>query len=109
MHQKSEETIRAWKLAHASLAIGATTNFAIAGVLSFLQVQGVVKWIIAVAFISSGYGFVFSLLLEPILGERGLSWSGKTANKVIFVGNSIGAIGSLVGAVVLVYTAYRSL
>lgn len=109
VQKKSEETIRAWKLAHVSLSIGATTNFALAGVLSHLQVQETIQWIIAIAFISSAYGFTFSLLLEPMLSERGLSWSGTSANKVVFVGNTIGAIGSLIGAIVLVYGAYRSL
>ena len=109
VHKKSDETIRAWKLAHGSLALGGTTNFALVGVLSYLQVPGVIKWIIAIAFISSVYGFVFGLLLEPVLGERGLSWSGTSANKVVFIGNTIGAIGSLVGAIVLVYAAYKSL
>jgi hypothetical protein len=109
VRKESEEKIRAWKLAHTSLAIGATTNFAIAGVLSFLQIQETAKWVIAVSFIASAYGFTFSLLLEPFFGERGLSWSGNSANKVIYFGNSVGALGSLVGAVALVYAAYLSL
>lgn len=107
--KESEEKIRAWKLAHTSLAIGATTNFAIAGVLAFLQIQEMVGWVIAISFIASAYGFTFSLLLEPFLGERGLSWSGGSANKIIYLGNSVGALGSLVGAIVLVYSAYISL
>jgi len=82
---------------------------AMAAILSFLQVSGGVQWAIAIAFILSGYGFCFALTIEPFVGDRGLSWSGKWSNKVVFVGNVVGAFSSLVGAIVLVYASYVSI
>jgi hypothetical protein len=107
--KKSDEVIRAWKLAHGALSLGATTMLAIAALLSSLQIELAVQWFLSVVFIISGYGFCFALVLEPFVGARGLSWSGKKSNKVVFVGNVLGAISSLLGATTLVYAAYLSL
>jgi hypothetical protein len=106
---KDESMIRAWRLAHSSLSLGATTMFGVAAVLSSLQVEPVWKWGIAGAFVVSGYGFCFALTLEPFVGERGLAWSDRLTNNLVFLGNSLGAWSSLLGALALLYGAYRSL
>ncbi len=107
--KKSDEVIRAWKLAHGALSLGATTMVSMAAVLSFLQVDSQIKWILAIAYIISGYGFCFALTIEPFVGDRGLSWSGTWSNKVVYLGNVTGALSSLIGTVVLVYASYRTL
>ena len=107
--KKSDEVIRAWKLAHGTLSLGATTMIAMAAVLSFLRVDELVHWILAGTFIASGYGFCVALTIEPFVGNRGLSWSGLWSNKVVFVGNVVGALSSLIGSIVLVYASYVSL
>jgi len=107
--KKSEEIIRAWKLAHGALSLGATTMVSMAAVLSFLQVDSQIKWILAIAYIISGYGFCFALTIEPFVGDRGLSWSGTWSNKVVYLGNITGALSSLIGTLVLVYASYRTL
>ncbi len=107
--QKNDEVVRAWKLAHSALSLGATTMVAIAAVLSSLTVDPVVQWLLAVVFIISGYGFCFALILEPFVEDRGLAWTGRASNKVVFVGNVVGASSSLLGAIILVYASYLSL
>ena len=107
--KKNNEVIRAWKLAHGALSLGATTMIAMAAILSFLQVDELVQWVFAITFIVSGYGFCVALTIEPFVGDRGLSWSGVWSNKVVFVGNVIGALGSLIGSFILVYASYVSL
>lgn len=107
--RKNEELIRAWKLAHLSLSLGGATMIAIAAVLSLLGNQETYKWTIAVSYIVSGYGFCFSMVGEPFLGARGLSWSGTRNNKIVYVGNSVGALASLVGTIALIMASYLSL
>ena len=107
--RKNEELIRAWKLAHLSLSLGGATMIAVAAALNLLGNQSIYQWTIAVSFIISGYGFCFSMVSEPFLGARGLSWSGTINNKIVYVGNSIGALASLVGTIALVAASYLSL
>jgi hypothetical protein len=108
-HKQSEEAIRAWKLAHGALSLGAISMIGVAAVLSFLNVNAEVQWALAIAFIISGYGFSIALTVEPFIGNRGLSWSGTWSNKFVFVGNVIGALSSLIGSFLLVYASYVSL
>ncbi len=107
--RKKEELIRAWKLAHLSLCLGGATMIAIAACITSSADYEVYKWTVAISYIVSGYGFCFSMVSEPFLGARGLSWSGTTNNKIVYVGNSVGALGSLVGAIALVIASYLSL
>jgi hypothetical protein len=105
----SEERIRAWRLAHGSLLIGATTMIAIAAVLSHLNVGPLTRWSIAGSLIASGYGFAVALPVAAWVGKRGLTASGPLSNRVVFAGNSLGAWASFLAAVVLLYACLRSL
>ncbi len=109
VNKKSDEVIRAWKLAHGALSLGATTMIGMAAILSSLQVDTGIQWAIAITFIISGYGFCIALTIEPFVGDRGLSWSGIWSNKVVFIGNIIGALSSLIGTLIIVYASYVSL
>lgn len=109
VRKMNDEVIRAWKLAHGALSLGATTMIAMAAALSLLSVAENIVWVIAISYIISGYGFCFALTLEPFVGDRGLSWSGTSLNKLVYLGNVIGAVSSLAGTFVLVYASYRSL
>jgi hypothetical protein len=109
IQRKNEELIRAWKLAHLSLSLGGATMIAIAAALNLLGNQDFFKWIVAISYIISGYGFCFSMVSEPFLGARGLSWKGSINNKIVYVGNIIGSLGSLVGTIALVIASYLSL
>jgi hypothetical protein len=108
-NKQADEVIRAWKLAHGAITMGGGMMVAMAAILSFLQVDELWKWLLAIAFISSGYGFCFALTIEPFVGDRGLAWTGTPLNKVVYVGNIIGAASSLLGTLLLVYGAYVSL
>jgi hypothetical protein len=107
--KQGDEAVRAWKLAHSSLSLGGATMIAMAAILSSLQVTEIVQWLLAIAWITTGYSFCFALTLEPFVGDRGLSWTGEWSNKVVFIGNIIGALSSLVGSMMLVYASYVSL
>jgi hypothetical protein len=105
----SEERIRAWRLAHGSLVVGATTMLAIAAVLSHLSVGRLVCWSIAGCSIASGYGFAVALPVAAWVGQRGLTASRPLSNRVVFAGNSLGVLCSFLAAVVLLYACWRSL
>ena len=101
--------VHSWRVAHASLPIGAMLMFAVAGLLSWFAVAVELKWLIAAALIVSSYAFCFSLPLAATVGHRGLSSKGPFAAKLVFLGNMLGAWASVVAALALVYAGYVSL
>jgi len=101
--------VRSWRVAHASLPIGAMLMLAVAALLSSFAVAGQIRWLIAVALIVSAYAFCFSLPLAAVVGQRGLSSRGPLSAKLVFAGNMLGAWASVVAAVVLIYAGFVSL
>lgn len=101
--------VHSWRVAHASLPIGAILMFAVASLFSAFAVVAPVKWIIAVSLIISSYAFCLSLPLAAVVSHRGLSSNGPTSAKFVFAGNMLGAWASLVAAVTLVYAGFVSL
>jgi hypothetical protein len=106
---RDERFVHGWRVAHASLCMGATTMFAVAALLSQFAVAGWVKWLIAGANITSGYGFAVALPLGAWIGHRGLTAAGPGWNRAVFAGNAVGVWASLVAAVGLLYAAAVSL
>jgi hypothetical protein len=83
--------------------------FGVAGVLSQLRGGASLKWVVALFLIVSSYAFCFSLPLAAVVGHRGLSSRGPTSAKLVYVGNVVGAVSSLVASAGLLYAAYVSL
>ena len=106
---RSEDLVRGWRVAHASLCMGATTMFAVSAVLSALAVDAAVKWVAAVAYIACGYGFSVGVILAPLVGHRGLRPGGPLGNQLVFAGYAVGVAGSLVGTATLLYAAGMTL
>jgi hypothetical protein len=101
--------IHSWRVAHASLPMGAIVMLAVSAVLSAFAVTAQVKWFIAVTLIVSSYAFCFSLPLAAIVGHRGLSSQGPVAAKLVYAGNVLGAWTSLAATLVFVYAGFVSL
>lgn len=101
--------VHSWRVAHASIPIGATMMLAIGSVLSSTAASEPIKWLIAVSLIVSAYAFCFSLPLAAAVGHRGLAHKGPASAKLVFAGNLVGSLGSTVGAIGFLYAAYRSL
>lgn len=101
--------VHAWRVAHASLPIGAVLMLAVSAVLSSFAAAPTVKWLITVSLAVSSYAFCLSLPLAAIVGHRGLSSEGPTSAKLVYAGNMVGAGASLVAAVALVYAGLISL
>lgn len=101
--------VNSWRVAHLSLPIGATLMFAVAALLPSLLVATQIKWVIAAALIVSAYGFCVSTPLAAITGQRGLTSGGVGLGKLVYLGNMVGAWGSVVASVALLYAAFVSL
>jgi hypothetical protein len=103
------QIVHSWRVAHLSLPIGAILMFAVAPLLASFAVAGQIKQLIATLLIVSGYSFAVALPLAGMTGERGLAYRGPLQAKVVFVGNALGAVTSLLASLALVYAAFQSL
>jgi hypothetical protein len=101
--------VNAWRVAHLSLPIGGTLMLAVAALLPSMTVPTALAWVIAIAFIVSAYGFCVSTPLAALTGERGLSSGGAGLGRLVYFGNWVGAVASIVGAAALVIVAFLSL
>jgi hypothetical protein len=100
--------INSWRVAHASLPMGAILMLVTAALFPALAVSASIKWAITITLVISAYGFCIALPLAAITGQRGLA-AGKGLGQVVYLGNVIGAIGSLVSAVIFLYATFVSL
>ncbi len=96
-------------VAHSSLVMGGILLLALAGVLVHLQLSASALALLVWAFIASSYAFAIVLPLGAYYGQRGLTSKPPFQNRVVYFGNMIGAIGMLVGTVVLLWGAYGAL
>jgi glucan phosphoethanolaminetransferase (alkaline phosphatase superfamily) len=101
--------VNAWRVAHASLPMGAALGLAMAVILSSLSVGWWCKALIVWPFILASAGFTFALLYGAMVGQRGLQRRAPFTNQLVYTGNIIGAAGSLISAIVLLYAAFVSL
>ena len=102
-------TVAAWRVAHASLPMGAMLMIAVAAVQGSFKSSSAVAWTMTYAYVVSGYAFCISLPLAAVVGHRGLSSGGPASAKAVYVGNLVGAWGSMIGTLLLVYAAFISL
>lgn len=100
--ERPAQTIHAWRVAHASLPIGATLMLAVAALLPLLHAAPGLALAIAAALIVSGYAFAFALPLGASRGHRGLAAGGPLLAQLVYAGNLIGALASLLAAALLV-------
>jgi hypothetical protein len=103
-----EPVVRAWRLAHSSLALGGTTLLATAAVLPWLTLGGWERPVIALGFALSGLAFSIALPYGAWKRQRGLVAEGPLDNWVVYVGNVVGALASLCGTLALLSAAIRS-
>jgi len=101
--------VHSWRVAHLSLPIGAILMFSVAPLLGSFTVAGQIKQLIATLLIVSGYSFAVALSMAGMVGERGLAYRGPLKAKVVFAGNALGAVTSLLASIALVYAAFQSL
>ncbi len=106
---KPEETVRAWRVAHSGLVMGGVLLLALAPVVPLLRLSALTLAGLVWAFVASSYAFVVALPLGARYGHRGLTSAPPFLNRVVYAGNIIGAAGSLLGTLILVWGAYAAL
>ncbi len=107
--KQDENTVRGWRVAHSGLAMGGTTMIAFASVLSYLKLDPIFNFILVYSLVISGYGFSIALPYGAWVGHRGLSISDSVKNKVVYTGNMVGAIGSLIATLLLIFGCLKTL
>jgi hypothetical protein len=105
----AEHVIHSWRVAHASLPIGALVMLAIGALLSYSPASSAVKWFVAASLIVSSYAFCISLPLAAVVGHRGLSSAGPLSAKVVYAGNVLGAVAAVAGSCGFVYASFLAL
>jgi hypothetical protein len=109
LKKEADNIIFAWRVAHSALTMGAILMFSLVPILSLLEASVSVKRIIALLFIISAYSFSFALYLGPITGYRGLENDEPFLAKLVYFGNYLGVITSLLGALILLYASWQTL
>jgi hypothetical protein len=95
---------RAWRVAHSGLTMGGTLLIALSAAMSRIELGDTTEALVAYSFIVSGYAFAVALPFAGWLARRATLSSPATASsRLVTIGNLIGAVTSLIGAVVLVY------
>lgn len=101
--------VNSWRVAHLSLPLGATLMLAVAAVLPTMAIPGALAWTIALALIVSSYAFCVATPLAAITGERGLAAGASGLGRLVYLGNIVGAVTSIVAALALLLAALITL
>ncbi|HYW18937.1 MAG TPA: hypothetical protein VE956_06390 [Nodularia sp. (in: cyanobacteria)] len=107
--KQDENVIRAWRVAHSGLSMGGTTMIAVSAVLSNLQLDLIFTSALVWSFVVSGYEFCVALPYGAWVGYRGLTLEEPKQNQVVYAGNMVGAIGSLIGTLALIFGCLKTL
>jgi len=100
--------IHSWRVAHASLPIGAILMFSTAALLPGFSSTPIVSWLIVGLLIASGYAFCFALPLAALTGHRGLAYAKPIWARMVYFSNAAGALTSLLASALLIYAAFVS-
>ena len=103
------QATNSWRVAHQSLSLGAVLMFSVAAVLPTVAKSQALAWSVALCFIVSSYAFCVATPLAAITEDRGLSSGAKGRARLVYIGNMIGAASSLIGAIILAFSAGYSL
>ena len=102
-------TIRTWRVAHSVLIVDGLMMLIAGLTIPYLHLSTLAVWVLVVALILSGYGFVFAFIIGAWKGIRGLTPKPFGFNTILFIGHCTGATGSFIGIAVLIYGLFRAL
>jgi len=105
---KPWEAIRAWRVAHTTLAINGIMMIVVGLLLPRLPLTESSAWVVVWALVASGYGFVLAMVIGAWKGIRGLTLKPYGLNTFLFCGHVIGAIGSFIGIVIVIYGSFEA-
>ena len=106
---RSDESVRSWRVAHSGVAGIGVMLIAIGAVLQHMVLGQRAIFLLVWSLVGSAYGFTLALVLRGITGVRGFEPSGPALNVVAFIGNMAGIGGSLLGVGLAIYGMYAAL
>jgi hypothetical protein len=83
--------------------------FSVAAVLPTLAKSQLLAWSVSLCLIVSSYAFCAATPLAAITKNRGLASGATGLARLVYWGNVVGAVSSLVGALILLLSAGASL
>lgn len=108
IRNKRPEIIRSWQIAHIFLVIEGMFIVTVGLIIPHLALSGlavrILVWIVTI----SGYGFVWAFLGGAWKGYRGLTPKPYGLNTTLFLGHFIGAGGSLIGIIIIIYGIFKA-
>ena len=107
--KQDESIIRAWRVAHSGLAMGGTTMVAMAAAIDLLNINAIALNILVWSSVISGYGFCLALPYGAWVGQRGLAMGKTLQSNIVYVGNILGAWGSLISTLALIFGCLESM
>ena len=109
IQKRGTEKVRAWRVAHSTLIMEGLMMIIVGLVVPALPLGESASGIVVWALVISAYGFVPALTIGAWKGYRGLTPEPYGINTILYGSHIIGASGSLVGVVVLIYGLFRGL
>jgi len=106
--KKKEEIVNAWRVAHSILVMDGLFMLIVGLAIPYLILDGLSVWVLVWSLVASGYGFVVAFTIGAWKGFRGLTAKPYGLNTLLFGTHIIGALGSLIGVVILIYGFFKS-
>jgi hypothetical protein len=105
--KKKEEIVNAWRVAHSVLVMDGLMMIIVGLTIPHLILDRLAIWVLVWSLVASGYGFVVAFTLGAWKGLRGLTAKPFGLNTLLFAAHIIGALGSLIGVVILIYGFFK--
>lgn len=107
LKKQGDDAVRGWRVAHTGLTMGGVMILTIALALPKLALDTTLTSIATWGFVISSIGFTIGLPLGAWQGHRGLRSNPRGINTIVYLGNVVGAWGSLVGTILMIYGAWN--
>ena len=104
---KQRGNVNAWRVAHSVLVMDGLLMLVVGSTLPRLLMDGCAVWVLVGSLIAAGYGFVIAFTLGAWKGVRGLTVKPYGLNTILFMAHSVGAAGSLLGVMIMVYGSLK--
>ncbi len=101
---RNEATIRPWRVAHSTLIACGLVMLVVSFIGPHMVLGERLRSVMIWAFVVSGYGFAFALVVGAGTGYRALIPKPfSTINALLFMGHLIGAAGAVLGMFIVLY------
>ncbi|UCC81260.1 MAG: hypothetical protein JSW64_07860 [Candidatus Zixiibacteriota bacterium] len=102
--RRDEDTVRPWRVAHTTLITCGLVMLTVGVINPHLSLSEGLRSLLVWAFVVSGYGFVFALVVGAGTGYRALIPKPfSIINTLLFMGHLIGAVGAVLGMCIVLF------